>query len=286
MQFIRSSFLIVGLFCILIPHKKIYAQDTLEVMYYNVLNYPGSTPERVDYFKTINQYIKADIIVITEILSESGSDMLLQYGLNVYGANNYQRANFINGYDTDNMLFYNSEKLVLYSQDTIETALRLINEYVLYYKTDTYSPIEDTSFFRFYSAHLKAGQTSDDKQKRYAEVLEFKEHIDNKPNAENIFFGGDFNTYTSSEPAYQSLINDGLFPLNDPLPAGSWHDNESYAIIHTQSPRLTQFGGGAYGGLDDRFDFILYSDDVVSGNNGVTYVPNSCYALGNDGNHL
>lgn len=288
MQLFRSSFLIIGLFGIICfsPSKKIYTQDTLEVMYYNILNYPGSTSGRVDYFKTINQYIKADIILVNEILSESGADLLLQDGLNVYGLNHYQRAVFINGYDTDNMLFYNSQKLVLYSQDTIETALRLINEYVMYYKTETYSPSTDTTFLRFYSAHLKASPGSDNEQKRLAEVLEYKEHINGMPNAKNIFFGGDFNTYSSSDPAYQSLINDGIFPLNDPLPAGNWHVNDDYASIHTQSPRTASFGGGATGGMDDRFDFILFSDDIVAGTNGVTYVPNSCYAFGNDGNHF
>jgi len=280
--------LIIGLFytICLSPFKSIHAQDTLEVMYYNILNYPGSTPERVDYYRTINQYVKADIILVNEILSESGADLLLQDGLNVYECNHYQRAIFTNGYDTDNMLFYNSEKLVLYSQDTIETALRLINEYVLYYKTDMYSPTTDTTFLYFYSAHLKASTGTTNQQKRLAEVLEFKDHIDNKSNVENIFFGGDFNVYTSSEPAYQSLINDGQYPLNDPLPAGNWHNNESYALIHSQSTRTAQFGGGASGGMDDRFDFILFSDDVNTGNNGITYIPNSCFALGNDGNHF
>lgn len=288
MQLIRSSFLMFGLFCFVLfmPGKKLFAQDTLQVMYFNVLNYPGSTADRVEHFRTINQYIKPDILVITEILSESGSNMLLQDGLNVYGANNYLPANFINGYDTDNMLFYNGDKLVLHSQDTIETALRCINEYILYYKTDSYTPTDDTVFMRFYVAHLKASSGSTNEQKRLQEVLRFKNHIDNIPNAKNIFFGGDFNTYSSSDPAYQSLINDGLYPLNDPLPAGNWHDNEDYAMVHTQSPRTAQFGGGATGGMDDRFDFILYSDDVIDGSNGITFIPNSCYAFGNDGNHF
>ena len=43
---------------------------------------------------------------------------------------------------------------------------------------------------------------------------------------------------------------------------------------------------GASGGLDDRFDFILYSDDVLNGTNGVNYIPNSCKSIGNDGNHF
>ena len=280
--------MIIGLFCIIFisSFNKAFAQDTLEVMYYNVLNYPGSTPERVDYFRTINQYVKADIIVVNEVRSASGCDILLQDGLNVYGSDHFQRATFTDGEDSDNMIFYNTDKLVLYSQDTIETVLRLINEYVLYYKTDTYSPIDDTTFLRFYTAHLKASTGSTNEEKRLAEVLEFKNHINGIPNARNIFFGGDFNFYESDEPAYQSLINDGIYPLNDPLPAGDWHDNENYAMIHTQSPRKVQFGGGAYGGIDDRFDFILYSNDVVDGTNGLSYIPNSCHALGNDGNHF
>ena len=52
------------------------AQDTLEVMYYNILNYPGSTPERVEYFRIVNQYIEADIILVNEILSDEGANSL------------------------------------------------------------------------------------------------------------------------------------------------------------------------------------------------------------------
>jgi hypothetical protein len=81
-------------------------------------------------------------------------------------------------------------------------------------------------------------------------------------------------------------VNFGVKKLNDPLLAGNWHDNFSYASIHSQSTRTDQFGGGATGGLDDRFDFILFSDDVKFGLNGVAYVPNSCKIIGNDGSHM
>ncbi len=262
------------------------AQDTLNVMYYNILNYPGSTASRVNYFRTVCAYTSPDVILVNEILSDNGAITLLQNGLNVYGKSHYQKALFTNGDDTDNMLFYNSDKLILHSQDTIDTQLRLINEYILYYKTDTYSPGDDTTFFYFYSCHLKASSGSTNEQKRLAEVLRFKQHIDALPNPENIIFGGDFNVYDSAEPAYQSLINDGLYPLIDPLPAGDWHNDPAFASIHTQSTRTAQFGGGATGGMDDRFDFILYSNDVTNGQNGVTYIDNSCYAFGNDGNHF
>jgi hypothetical protein len=288
MKFFRLFLLIFGFYSLLCISsiKKSAAQDTLEVMYYNVLNFPGSTPQRVSYFRTINQYVRADVILITELIDDAGAESLLQDGLNVYGASNYQKAVFTDGFDTDNMLFYNSDKLTLYSQDTIETALRQINEYVLYYKSWDLASTDDTIFFYFYSAHLKASQGTENKAKRFAEVMHFKQHIDSIPNAENVFFGGDLNFYTHSEAAYNALIDSGSHPLVDPLPSGVWHDHGEYSAIHTQSPRKIQFGGGAYGGLDDRFDFILFTDDVVNGVNKISYIPNSCLAVGNDGNHF
>jgi hypothetical protein len=257
--------------------------DTATIMYYNVLNYPGSTGSRVQYFRKINQYIKPDFIAICELVSDAGANTLLQQGLNVYGETKYQKAAFTAGPDVNNMLFYNSEKYTLYSQDTIGTALRVINEYVLYYKLQ--QPATDTIFFYLYVAHLKA--SAGNEQQRLAEVMHFKSHVNSKPNIENMIFGGDLNFYNAlQEPAYSALINEGIYPLNDVLPAGNWHDNASFAGIHTQSPRTAQFGGGATGGMDDRFDFMLFTDDILSGSNNVSYINNSCKAFGNDGQHF
>jgi hypothetical protein len=288
MKILRSFLLVIGFFVLIFfsTTGQGIAQDSLKIMYYNVLNYPGSTPGRVSYFRTTNQYVGADIILITELISDAGAETLLQDGLNVFGETKYNKAVFTDGYDTDNMLFYNSDKLVLYSQDTINTALRQINEYVLYYKSWDIETTEDTIFFYFYSAHLKASSGSTNENKRLAEILEFKNHLNSLPNAENIFFGGDLNLYKSYEPAYSEIINPGSYTLNDPLPAGYWHNNESFSSLHTQSTRTSQFGGGASGGLDDRFDFIFFSDDVVTGTNKVSYIPGSCIAFGNDGSHF
>ena len=66
------------------------AQDTLRVMYYNTLNYPGSTPERVSHFKIVNLYVQPDILLVNELISDDGADMLLEDGLNVYGNNSYK----------------------------------------------------------------------------------------------------------------------------------------------------------------------------------------------------
>ena len=279
--FIKLLFLLVLFY---FPSSLLHAQfDTLRVMYYNTLNYPDAgDPDRQDEFRTINQYVQADVILINELTSYDGAVTLLNDALNVYGITHYQKANYTNGPDTDNMLFYNSDKLALYSQWYIPTALRHINEYVLYYKSENIALGGDTIFFYFYSAHLKA--YPEDSLQRLSEVNSFLARLDNIPNAENIFFGGDLNLYTHDEPAYQALINDGVYILNDPLPAGNWH-TEFYKDYHTQSTRTVSFGGGSTGGLDDRFDFILFSDDVIDGTNRVEYIENSCEAFGNDGNH-
>src|SRR3989338_9798809 len=99
--------------------------DTLTIMYYNLLNYPGSTMQRVKYLQTIVHFIKPDIMAVTELQSAEGADTILKYDFNTRGINYYKRAEFTDGYDSDNLLFYNSVKISLKSQDTIQTALRL-----------------------------------------------------------------------------------------------------------------------------------------------------------------
>jgi len=65
---------------------------------------------------------------------------------------------------------------------------------------------------------------------------------------------------------------------------GTWNQSQ-YAQYHTQSPRTRQFGGGATGGMDDRFDMILLSQAVFEAGD-ISYVPNSYTAYGNDGLHF
>lgn len=263
------------------------SQDTLTLMYYNVLNFPGTTSQRVEHFRTTCHYLLPDVILINELISDAGAELLLNSGLNTWGVQKYKKAVFTNGPDTDNMLFFNSHKLSLYSQDTIPTQLRFINEYVLYYKSPELASGADTVFLHFYSAHLKSSNTAEDRIKRRDEVMAFKNHIAAKGYPENIFFGGDMNFYNAyTEPGYDSIVNSPVYSLIDPLPAGNWHDNADFAYLHTQSTRTIQFGGGASGGMDDRFDFVFFSHDIINGLNGATYIPESIISFGNDGNRL
>ncbi len=258
-------------------------QNSLSIMYYNLLNYPGTTAGRADTLRKILQYAPPDLLVVNELSSEEGADLILSQSLNVFGIDYYKRAAFTDGYDTDNMLFYNSTKVSLLDQYEIETELRLINEYNLFVG----SPFSDTVFFSIYSAHLKASQGYDEENQRLAEVTAFKAHLAEKTSFQNIIFGGDLNLYGSNEPAYEAIMTAYDIFLHDPIfSPGQWHNNSSFANIHTQSTRVDQFGGGASGGIDDRFDIIFVSTDILSGANRIQYVKDSYITLGQDGDRF
>ncbi|MEQ9264433.1 MAG: PKD domain-containing protein [Balneolaceae bacterium] len=260
----------------------VFAQNVnFRVMTYNGLKLDGTDTDRQAAFQTVLQAANPDILLMQEIVDAAGADLILS-ALNAAG-NQYSRATFINGTDTDNMLFYRNSIGTLTSQTEIPTALREISEYVMQIGSNE---------IRFYSAHLKASSGSSNETLREAEVTILRNHLNNLPAGTEFVIVGDFNLYDSNEPAYQKFIaneadNDGR--AEDPLAAsggvGDWHINPAFASVHTQSPRTTQFGGGANGGLDDRFDFILTSFGI-NDNAKVDMIPGTYTAFGNDGNHF
>lgn len=265
------------------------AQDTLTVMSYNILNYPISNATKADTLKPIIKAVMPDIFLVTELTSSTGATTILNDALNVDGVSYYQKATYQNGPDTDNMLYYNSNKLTLKSQYEIPTVLRNISEYVLFVDNGLLTPTSDTIFIHCYIAHLKASNTPADSIQRNQEAVTFKNYLDSKNQPiKNIFFGGDFNLYTSAEAAYNTILNGGSVLLKDPINTpGEWHNNYNFRHVHTQSTRTSPIGdGGSWGGMDDRFDFIVVGEDVMNGSNQITYVPNSYLAYGNDGNHF
>ena len=263
-----------------------FSQDTLRVMYYNLLNFPSTLSNRYEDQRVFLQYAKPDVFAVCELDNEVGADLILDSALNVYGNSHYQRANFVNGVATDNCLFYNSDILGLVSQTQIGTVLRDISVYRLYYKAPNLSAQTDTIYFWFFTCHLKAG--SGDYQQRNQEIQQAKFYLnDIADEVENVFIGGDFNFYSGFESGCQTVLNAGLVPMIDPANAiGNWSGDWSYAEWHTQSTRNSGVGGGAGGGLDDRFDLIFVSEDVMNNQNGVTYISNSYTPLGQDGNHF
>lgn len=267
------------------------SQDTLSILSYNILNYPLSNATKADTLKAIIKHTKPDVFMITELTSSSGVTTILNNALNVDGITYYAAATYFNGPDTDNMMFYNSQKFGLKSQYEIPTVLRNISEYVLYYKSSDIATTLDTTFLHCYMAHLKASNTPADSIQRNQEAVTFKNYLDSKNQPiENIFLGGDFNLYTSQEAAYNTILNGGIVSLIDPINTMNslqeWHDNPPFTAMFTQSTRAGILSdGGSSGGMDDRFDFIFVGNDVMNGTNKLKYVSNSYQAVGNDGQH-
>ena len=253
---------------------------------WNILNYPNlsgptaDTTSRHPAYRTVLQYIDPDILVTEENTSTTSDTWFLDGVLNATAAT-YSKGTFINGYDTDNAIFFKTAKFSFVSNTAIQTDVRDINEFIL-----VHTATGDT--LRIYAVHLKASAGSPNDAQRALEVDSLRRVTNSLPNGKNFIVCGDFNIYGSYESAYQKLLldnptDDGNFI--DPLTlTGTWNQ-PGFSIYHTQSTRTSSFGGGAGGGLNDRFDMILFSTAVMQGTAGVTYVPGSTIPEGNDGNH-
>jgi exonuclease III len=276
-----------------------YSQENLKVMYYNLLKFPD-VADRADTLKNIIQHTQPDIFVVNELKSAYGANLVMTHAMNIDGVSHYAQAVFqdANGSDTDNHLYYNSTKVGFIEQNNINANTRAISEYVLYYKDPNLAQTNDTTFLYVYGCHLKAGTASDistgggntltNGERRASAVLAFKNYLTNHSRTKNIIVGGDMNIYTSSETAYSNFTGAGTMNLYDPISqAGNWHNSYSYRNVHTQSTRAVgdqTYGGGSTGGLDDRFDMIFVSNDIMNGSQGAKYAVNSYKAVGQDGN--
>ncbi len=254
------------------------SQQQLRIMTYNLLNYPGSdTAVRNPYFRTIVNAVNPDILVVCEITSQSGVNSFLANVMNSNG-NVYSAGTFLDGTDTDNAIFFKTSKINFISNTPIITQLRTINEFKI-----TDKIYHDT--LRIYEVHLKANLG--DSLTRGAEVDSLRKKTNLLPPGTNFIVAGDFNIYSSNETAYKKLIkdnpgDDGNF-LDPMIMTGVWN-NSSYASYHTQSTRTRSFGNGSTGGMDDRFDMILYSN-AVKNPGGIKFVPGTYTPYGNDGQH-
>ena len=286
---LRPIWFRLGLFLLLVAmspglgHAQTY--DTVRVMTYNLLNYPGNnSAARNPEFRKILRYADPDVVVVQEMISSAGVSEFLNNVLNAGQPGTYSNAPFMDGPDTDNSIYYKTAAFSFIGQTVLHTELRDINGYQL-----RPSGIgADSLDLRIYSAHLKASQGFEDE--RFAEADTLRNHLNALPSGLFLITCGDFNLYTSTEPAYQELIgsqtdNSGRLydPINTP---GSWNNDAGLAPVHTQSTRTENMGdGGATGGLDDRFDFALLSYAFQSGTRW-RYVTGSYNELGNDGNHF
>ncbi|TKJ40724.1 hypothetical protein CEE37_07105 [candidate division LCP-89 bacterium B3_LCP] len=269
---------IVCYISVLIISFNISAQAVLRICSYNLLNFPNSQgTERIEYFVTVLDSISPDILVCQEMMSSAGADQFLQ---GVLDAAIWVRADYVTIGDSDAMLYFKPDQFELLDIHTIETDLRNFEVYELNYIAGDLRPLVYIA-----TTHLKASQGTVEEQRRLSEVLDFIAWIDaNDLRDSNLLLCGDLNFYYSAEPGYQALLADSLFidPIDTP---GYWHNSSQYADVHTQSPRITQFGGGAPGGMDDRFDFALATPLWIDGDEW-EYQEGSYTSFGNDGQHF
>jgi endonuclease/exonuclease/phosphatase family metal-dependent hydrolase len=283
--------------------------DVITVMTYNLLNYRNFTNfcpanqnnplQKEQWLKTIVEHVEPEVLVCQEIGggSATNADFILTNSLNTGGKTYWQKASYTNnGFSSlVNMLYYDSRKLALQSQAVVSKDLqnndlvRVLDIYRLYYKDSLLNEQSDTVWFYVVGVHLKAGTTGVDITDRANATAALMQYIASFIGGSvNMVIAGDFNIYRSQEAGYQNLINHPTQtirfydPINQP---GNWSDNAAFAAIHTQSTRTSQTNGGCFsgGGLDDRLDHIMITDEIRDNTRGMRYIPNSYFALGNDG---
>lgn len=270
------------------------AADSLQIMFYNLYRFPSATPNnRSIVLGDILSSFQPDILLTCELENEQGMVDILQNSFS-YTNDSFAAANFVyNQSDTSELLqqmvFYNTKKLILHKQVIYLTTVRDINHYTFYIPTT--NTVTDTLFLEVFVAHLKSSTGPANRQARYDMVDTFVQVLNTLPVDRAVLFAGDFNFYNANEIGYQHIIDTNrLLKMIDPIQQpGSWQDNAAFAAIHTQATRTSAAGFGLYGatgGLDDRFDFIMMSENLNDTASKFHYVPNSYQAYGNNGNCL
>ena len=279
---------------------RLQAQDTIRMMQYNLMYYTNSsgisdcnsTSNNLNnkdvHIKTIFQYVQPTVFCVCEMGSQTQyADRLLDNVINTDGIDYYRRGPLTNqsGGSIANMIYYDSRKLTLYQSTNITTSYRDINGYTFYYNADNLNT-GDTIFMTFWLAHLKAGTGYTNESARLTQAQKLMNRIASSGMPGNYTFSGDFNIYSSEEPAYQELTeySNSLYRFYDPVNSpGYWHNNAQFASLHTQSTHSQEADCFSSGGLDDRFDIILVSPYIYYGSDRIHLVEGSYHALGQDG---
>ncbi|RLD27289.1 MAG: hypothetical protein DRI54_01320 [Bacteroidetes bacterium] len=292
MKKLLFSILIVLLF------GQINGQDeTLKVLSYNLLNYPNPdipVDYRADTLKKIIDYYTPDLFLMQELKSSTGFSFILNNVFNTDGVDYFesgtwepQHSNPGSSWKLQQNVIYNTRKLALYYETFLYTVRRDINVFKFYFKDPDLATHQDTTYLYAITLHLKSSQGADNEAQRLEMVEILENFLDTISPDAQVIVGGDYNLYTSDEDAYQLMLNTGnniilADPLNTP---GTWHNNSNFRFVHTQSTRTIPINGdGAGGGMDDRFDFIMVSENLMDLNNPISISENSYEPIGNNGN--
>lgn len=277
------------LFCSLI----LTGQTNVKVMFYNLLNYPNENtfPERDNDLALILTHYQPDILMVCEVNNETGANQILNIAQNNLSPQ-YAAANYVDNTSDDltgdrnelqNMLYYDNSKFTLEFQTEITTLVRDFNHYRL--KLNTIDTDQPPVYLDAIVCHLKASRGDSNELVRSQMALDLMSYLSTLPIDSHVILGGDLNLYTAFESAFQVLLDD-TYPISFVDPAnrlGNWSNNPEFLDVFTQSTRTLSNLGGAAGGFDDRFDFILASDHMFTSTD-LYYVENSYQVFGNNNN--
>ena len=281
-------------FLLVLMSLGLFAQEQAIIMSYNVLNFPtGNLAGREDTLKQLIDLVQPDLFLVQELKSDSGLQLILNESFSglsaTYAATTYvpQQSNPSSNWKLQQAMIYNTDMFGMEDESYLMTATRDINKFQLYYKNPNLALGADTIFVYVFVAHLKSSQGTSNEEARLEMVQTLTTHLAYLPSNANVIFAGDFNVYSSEEPAYQEILDISNFiQLRDPIDTpGNWTSGsfEPKSVL-TQSTRSSSiFGDGAGGGVDDRFDFVMLSANMFHNWNTVVYESDSYYALGNTG---
>ncbi|MCK4452951.1 endonuclease/exonuclease/phosphatase family protein, partial [candidate division WOR-3 bacterium] len=160
--------------------------DTIKIVTYNILNFPEAIGMyRIDDFRKIIDYENPDILVVQEMQSQDGVDLFIDSVMN-YHNNLFEAVLFNDGPDTDNALFFRSDKVEYLSSQYLSTPVRNIAEYRL-------KIIDSQREFYIFSVHFKASQGSNNEMIRHQEATILRNHLDSLDPGTNFLAMGDFN---------------------------------------------------------------------------------------------
>ena len=272
----------------------VLAQEQVTVMSYNVLNFPtGNIAGREDTLRHIINHVQPDLFLMQELKNDSGLQLILNQSFadleGNYAASTFvpQQSNSSSNYKLQQAIIYNADVFGMTAEGYLQTAVRDLNKFTLYYKHPNLESGADTTFLYVFVMHLKSSQGGSNVAARLSMAKTLTAHQAYLPANAHMIVAGDFNIYTSEEPAYQELLDPtNAIKLKDPIDTpGNWNSSSFQPkSVLTQSTRSSSiFGDGAGGGVDDRFDFILLSGSMFEPWNTIVYEPDSYYAMGNTG---
>jgi hypothetical protein len=195
----------------------------------------------------------------------------------------YARSTLSGAGDDTQAMVYRTSTVQLLEQTAIGNVPAEHPRQSLRYRVKPFG-YEDSAAFYLYNSHFRASEGAANVADRLAEANSIRINADALGEGTHAILAGDLNIYRSSESPWGRMTEAGAGRFQDPINRiGSWHENLSYADVHTQSPTvLSRFGGQAPSGMDDRFDFQLVTDEFLD-SEGMSYISGTYRAFGNNG---